>query len=156
MRRLHLKPSLLTDKIPINETKLDFTGRVTHICATEVGHYWFRYWLGAVWCQASTWTRNNLSLSIGSLASNLSKVWIHSRNRLFLLICNFDFVSFWLRIWCESLVWVIMGRRGVSQNAGVLVVLIISNVQSIPRIMHIVVAWLCFFCVCFLSARSTH
>ena len=24
---------------------------------------------------------------------------------------NFDFVLFWLGIWCESLVWVIMGRR---------------------------------------------
>ena len=43
---------------------------------------------------------------------------------LFFLICNFDFVLFWLGIWCESLVWVIMGRRGVSQNAGVLVVLV--------------------------------
>ena len=32
---------------------------------------------------------------------------------------------FWLGIWCESLVWVIMGRRGVSQNAGVLVVLVV-------------------------------
>ena len=30
----------------------------------------------------------------------------------FLKICNFDFVLFWLGIWCESLVWVIMGRRG--------------------------------------------
>ena len=29
-------------------------------------------------------------------------------------ICNFDLVPFWLGIWCESLVWVIMGRRGVS------------------------------------------
>ena len=37
------------------------------------------------------------------------------------LICNFDFVLFWLGIWCESLVWVIVGRWGVSQNAGVLV-----------------------------------
>ena len=27
-------------------------------------------------------------------------------------ICYFDFVLFWL-IWCESLVWVIMGRQGV-------------------------------------------
>ena len=26
-------------------------------------------------------------------------------------ICNSDFVWFWLGIWCESLVWVIMGRR---------------------------------------------
>ena len=42
----------------------------------------------------------------------------------FLSICNFDFVLFWLGIWCESLVWVIMGRRWVSQNAGVLVVLV--------------------------------
>ena len=30
----------------------------------------------------------------------------------FFKICNFDFVMFWLGIWCESLVWVIMGRRG--------------------------------------------
>ena len=42
----------------------------------------------------------------------------------FFKICNFDFVLFWLGIWCESLVWVIMGRRGVSQNAGILVVLV--------------------------------
>ena len=44
----------------------------------------------------------------------------------FLKICNFD-VLFWLRIWCESLVWVITGRRGVSQNAGILVVLVWTN-----------------------------
>ena len=31
------------------------------------------------------------------------------------------------KIWCESLVWVIMGRQGVSQNAGVLVVLVLFN-----------------------------
>ena len=43
-----------------------------------------------------------------------------------LKICNFDFVLFWLGIWCESLVWVIVGRQGVSQNAGILVVLVIS------------------------------
>ena len=42
------------------------------------------------------------------------------------LIFEFDFVFFSLGIWCESLVWVIMERRGVSQNAGVLVVLVIS------------------------------
>ena len=30
--------------------------------------------------------------------------------REFFKICNF--VLFWLRIWCESLVWVIMGLRG--------------------------------------------
>ena len=41
-------------------------------------------------------------------------------------ICNFDFVLFWLGIWCESLVWVIMGQRGVSQNTGVLVVLVVA------------------------------
>ena len=40
----------------------------------------------------------------------------------FFTICNFDFV-FWLGIWCESLVWVIRGLRGVSQNAGVLVLM---------------------------------
>ena len=65
----------------------------------------------------------------------------------FFKICNFDFV-FWLGIWCESLVWVIMGWRGVFQNAGVLVVLfevtwhvgnivlvnglVLSDIQSFP------------------------
>ena len=43
----------------------------------------------------------------------------------FFLICNF--VLFWLGIWCESLVWVINhGAAGVSQNAGVLFVLVMS------------------------------
>ena len=32
----------------------------------------------------------------------------------FVLICNFDFVFFWLGTWCESLRWVIMGRRSSS------------------------------------------
>ena len=41
----------------------------------------------------------------------------------FFQICNFDFVLFWLGIWCESLVWVIMGQRRVSQNASILIVL---------------------------------
>ena len=49
----------------------------------------------------------------------------------FFKICNFDFVLFWFGIWCESLVWVIMGWRGVSQNAGVLVVLVQTNVDLI-------------------------
>ena len=39
----------------------------------------------------------------------------------FFFICNFDFVLFSFGIWCESLVWVIMGQRGVSQKAGILV-----------------------------------
>ena len=42
--------------------------------------------------------------------------------RQFFKICNLDFVLFWPRIWCESLVWEIMGRQGVSQNTGVLVI----------------------------------
>ena len=29
------------------------------------------------------------------------------------LICNFDFVLFWLGIWYESIVWVIMVQQGV-------------------------------------------
>ena len=40
-------------------------------------------------------------------------------------ICNF--VLLWLGIWCESLVWVIMRQQGVSQNAGILVVLVSSK-----------------------------
>ena len=50
----------------------------------------------------------------------------------FIKICNFDFVFFWLGIWCESLVWVIMGRRGVSQNAGVLVSFKITLNYNLP------------------------
>ena len=34
----------------------------------------------------------------------------------FFNMCNLlDFVLFWLGIWCQSLVWVIMGRRGISE-----------------------------------------
>ena len=38
--------------------------------------------------------------------------------------CNFDFVFFWLGIQYESVVWVIMRRRGYPQHAGSLVVLV--------------------------------
>ena len=56
-----------------------------------------------------------------------SKIWIFGNFLNFVTLscfklCNFDFVLFWLGIWCESLVWVIMRRRGVSQNAVVLVI----------------------------------
>ena len=50
-------------------------------------------------------------------------------------ICNFDFVFFWLGIWCESLVWVIMRQRGVSQNAGVLVVLVVSSLKNVISVL---------------------
>ena len=43
------------------------------------------------------------------------KIWIFGN------FLNFDFVLFWLGIWSESLVWVIMGQWGVSQNEGILV-----------------------------------
>ena len=42
-------------------------------------------------------------------------------------ICNFDFVLLWHGIWYGSIIWVIMGRAGYSQNAGVLVVLVHLN-----------------------------
>ena len=42
-------------------------------------------------------------------------------------ICNFDFVFFWLGIQYDSLVWVIIRRRGYPQNAGVLVVLVVFH-----------------------------
>ena len=48
-------------------------------------------------------------------------IWIFG---IFFLNLNSHFVFFWLRIWCESLVWVFKGRRGISQNASVLVVLV--------------------------------
>ena len=46
-----------------------------------------------------------------SHAKFLAKFW-NLKFWQFFKICNFDFVLFWLGIWCESLVWVIMGRRG--------------------------------------------
>ena len=44
-------------------------------------------------------------------------------------ICSFDFVLFWLGIWFESLVWVIKGQRGVSQSAGILLVLVKESLR---------------------------
>ena len=35
----------------------------------------------------------------------------------FFKICDFDFVLFWLGIWCESLVWVIMWCRRSSHSS---------------------------------------
>ena len=55
---------------------------------------------------------------------------------VFFLICNFDFVLFWLGIWCESLVRVIMGRQEVSQNAGVLVVLVYHHSEVTSSLTH--------------------
>ena len=54
----------------------------------------------------------------------------------FFLICNFDFVFFWLGIQYDSMVWVIMRRLGHPQNPGVLVVLVpcIFN-------MHLLFEW---------------
>ena len=52
---------------------------------------------------------------------NVCHVWRFLQNLnfwQFFLICNFDFVLFWLGIWCELLVWVIMGRRGVLYISG--------------------------------------
>ena len=37
------------------------------------------------------------------------KIWIFGN---FFKVCNFDFLLFWLGIWCESLVWLIMWRLG--------------------------------------------
>ena len=45
-------------------------------------------------------------------------------------ICNFDFVFFWLGIQYDSMVWVIIRRRGYPQNAGVLVVLVETVIKS--------------------------
>ena len=50
-----------------------------------------------------------------------------------LSICNFVFVSFWLGIQYESIVWVIKRQRGYPQNVGGLVVLIIfGNHNRLP------------------------
>ena len=49
-------------------------------------------------------------------------------------ICNFDFVFLWHGIWCESPVWVIMGRRRVSQNEGILV-LVISVIRCGAKLL---------------------
>ena len=44
-------------------------------------------------------------------------------------ICNFDFVIFWLGIQYNSMVWIIIRRRGYPQNAGVLVVLVMKEIK---------------------------
>ena len=51
----------------------------------------------------------------------------------FFKICIFYLVLSWLGIWCESLVWVIMGQRRVSQNESVLVVLVIPNLMCLMK-----------------------
>ena len=43
------------------------------------------------------------------------------------ILCNFDFVFFWLGIQYDSMVWVIMRRRGYLQNASILDVLVICQ-----------------------------
>ena len=70
---------------------------------------------------------------------------------------NFDFVLFWRGIWCESLVWLIMGRRGVSHNAGVLVFKSLHLNCTFRKIGHPIFNWItvtlirwwktCFFVV---------
>ena len=54
----------------------------------------------------------------------------------FFVICNFDFVLLWHGIWYESIVWVIMGRRGYSQNAVVLVEWGIPQLSSKLHSLH--------------------
>ena len=48
------------------------------------------------------------------------------------LICNFDFVFFWLGIQYDSMVWVIIRRQGVSSEPGVLVVLVLCVSSVVP------------------------
>ena len=48
---------------------------------------------------------------------------------------NLDFVLLWHGIWYESIVWVIMGRQGCSQNAFVLVFVAIKN-KTLWKILH--------------------
>ena len=40
-------------------------------------------------------------------------LFVKCQNLNFWQICNFDFVLFWHEIWYGSIVWVIIGRRGV-------------------------------------------
>ena len=111
---------------------------------------------------------------VSPLCSTYSSGWIHSylyilssnfrrcvacflQNFKTWIFCNFfKFVTlswdltffFWLGIWCESLVWVIMGQQGVFQNAGVLVRIKIRvkiSLGCLPcffPIMHPVGRWL--------------
>ena len=65
------------------------------------------------------------------VACKVSAKFKNSNFWQFFKIGNFDFVLFWLGIRCESLVWVIMGRRGVSQNVSVLVVLVTAILHYI-------------------------
>ena len=75
----------------------------------------------------------------------MSRVKLHAKFqnlnfKQFFKICNFDFVLFWLGLWCESLVCVIMWRWGVSQNEGVLVVLFASG-NSLSPVWYQNITW---------------
>ena len=69
------------------------------------------------------------------LVGSISCVYISSSNIRRCVVCKVSCKNskfFWFGIWCESLVWVIMGWRGVFQNAGVLVVLVCSDKGVLP------------------------
>ena len=69
------------------------------------------------------------------------KIWIFGN-----FFKSVPLTLFCFGIWFESLLWVIMGRQGVSQNAGVLVV-IVETTQ--------VVWWLSNWMLIFISLKAT-
>ena len=62
-------------------------------------------------------------------------------------IFNFEFVLLWHGIWYECIVWVIMGQRGYSQNAAVLVVLVVTSF-SLYRVIITVLFACCMILCC--------
>ena len=64
------------------------------------------------------------------LVGSISYLYILLSNYRGCVACYFFLQNLKFGIWCESLVWVNMGRRGKSQNAGVLVVLVLPVVKT--------------------------
>ena len=83
-------------------------------------------------CTSYQATSEGVSRVMRVNACNACKFWRIFKN------FNCDFVFFWLGIQYDSMVWVIIRRRGYPQNSGVLVVLVLKldPVPRIPRELH--------------------
>ena len=107
---------------PYKRTQGQSSGRTSVHLWTELCLQ--QYWLDPFHTYVYTWSSNfRSSVACDLFLQNSRKIGIWG----IFLICNFDFVLLWLRIWYEAKVWVIMGQRGYSQNKCVLVALVRNN-----------------------------
>ena len=71
-----------------------------------------------------------------------------------LQFCLQYFHNFLLGILYESIIWVIMGRWGYSQNAGVLVVLVLIIYVHIPSFVTVEHEIQCLTCIIILASHA--